>query len=163
MFSIRLAMDCPICFRQLNAHSKVTLGCQHLLCQTCAQKWIIRNHTCPLCRTRSNHYNRCLRSTAKNLNVIIPFLIELHISYEMMNQGSFTYIFYVYEHLIKPFILDHLHVWYPPHNYISLQEIMKPILACSIPLLMLTEHLHKDFKKILLDMKKLQMIFKIEI
>ena len=144
----------------IHTHTQVMLECHHLSCQKCAQKWVIRHQTCPVCRQHSYYYNRYLRSTIKNLPVIVPFLLELEKSYQRTYQGTRSYIQYIYENILKPYIMEHLDVWYRPINYGCMQEILEPILILSISCLE-REIDQKESKKILSDMKKLPTVFKL--
>ena len=42
--------ECPIC-QDFNRDTKTTI-CNHTFCQSCLDKWLISNHTCPMCRTQ---------------------------------------------------------------------------------------------------------------
>jgi len=41
-------MECPVCY---DAVPTVSLNCTHKMCQGCAEQWLQRNPTCPICRT----------------------------------------------------------------------------------------------------------------
>ena len=40
-------MECPVCY---DAVPTVSLNCTHKMCQGCADQWLQRNPTCPICR-----------------------------------------------------------------------------------------------------------------
>jgi len=42
---------CSICFESENIDLWVTTSCDHIFCQLCIDKWLVRNNTCPCCRT----------------------------------------------------------------------------------------------------------------
>ena len=39
--------ECPVCY---DAVPTVELNCTHKMCQGCAEQWLQRNPTCPVCR-----------------------------------------------------------------------------------------------------------------
>jgi len=45
-------MECPVCY---DAVSTVDLNCTHKMCQGCAEQWLQRNPTCPVCRAPVSH------------------------------------------------------------------------------------------------------------
>ena len=40
-------MECPVCY---DAVPTVELNCTHKMCQGCAEQWLQRNPSCPVCR-----------------------------------------------------------------------------------------------------------------
>ena len=40
---------CPICFD--NIKNTITTKCNHIFCNSCLNKWLDNNNSCPLCRT----------------------------------------------------------------------------------------------------------------
>ena len=42
--------ECPIC--QETTQAPKTTSCQHTFCALCLDKWLMNNHTCPMCRTQ---------------------------------------------------------------------------------------------------------------
>ena len=44
-------VDCIVCYNQVSVKKATQTICQHLFCKSCLNKWLRRNHTCPLCRT----------------------------------------------------------------------------------------------------------------
>lgn len=55
-FSVREKKDCSICLDNLYSEDTlkkpITLNCGHKFHPDCLYKWISKNHTCPLCRTK---------------------------------------------------------------------------------------------------------------
>lgn len=49
---LRIRMDCPVCFRDLNeANIAWLLPCRHVFCRSCAQQLLLRHHgACGICR-----------------------------------------------------------------------------------------------------------------
>jgi len=42
--------ECPIC--QETTKDTKTTSCRHTFCVSCLDKWLMHNHTCPMCRTQ---------------------------------------------------------------------------------------------------------------
>jgi hypothetical protein len=48
----RTLPECPICYEQITAKSKVETSCKHLFHSGCLGEWKLRgNNSCPLCRS----------------------------------------------------------------------------------------------------------------
>jgi hypothetical protein len=42
--------DCPICYEEVTKGTSTTTRCKHVFHQTCLQRWMEENNTCPMCR-----------------------------------------------------------------------------------------------------------------
>lgn len=42
--------ECPVCLEALASQRVLTLPCAHALHESCALAWLVRRHTCPVCR-----------------------------------------------------------------------------------------------------------------
>jgi hypothetical protein len=43
--------ECVVCYNDVPYKKATETVCKHVFCNKCIQKWLRRNHTCPLCRT----------------------------------------------------------------------------------------------------------------
>lgn len=46
--------QCPICLETLILDTQKITKCQHTFCVSCLDKWLMENHTCPMCQTELN-------------------------------------------------------------------------------------------------------------
>ena len=61
---------CPICLEEFKACSSFTLDCGHKTCMHCSLKWLVKNPSCPLCRTKTATLSKNTRSKARRARVI---------------------------------------------------------------------------------------------
>ena len=54
--------ECPIC-QELTSTPKTT-SCNHTFCTGCLDRWLISNHTCPMCRTQIREPTRGTGNTS---------------------------------------------------------------------------------------------------
>jgi hypothetical protein len=45
-------IECVVCYNEVVHKKAFKTVCGHIFCKTCLKKWLLRNHTCPLCRTQ---------------------------------------------------------------------------------------------------------------
>ena len=46
---------CSICLNNFN--NKISTTCLHFFCKECIRKWLLKNNTCPMCRSNINKLN----------------------------------------------------------------------------------------------------------
>lgn len=44
-------LECIVCYNHVSLNMAVETACHHVFCKSCLNKWLRRNHTCPLCRS----------------------------------------------------------------------------------------------------------------
>ena len=77
--------ECPICLE--TTKDTKTTSCRHTFCVQCLDKWLMTNHTCPLCRTELNE-----PEAKNNLDSHHIYTIPWDIlSVDMRPSGSFNY------------------------------------------------------------------------
>ena len=74
--------DCSICYDKLVSKQVQELHCGHLFHHECVERWIEESHTCPICRTLTDH-RLIFDENIKPSNLTQEFMAEL--VFGMMN------------------------------------------------------------------------------
>lgn len=126
--------QCPICWEAIPSYQRVRLECAHLLCQSCALQWILKESTCPLCRSKTSYYDRDLRSSSPNTHLFRELNQELNHINVFRFESYLEYVQYVGS-ILEYYLFQHRHVWYRPHLRRSLKSRLEPTVSLIIPFL----------------------------
>lgn len=65
--------SCPICYDPIR-YPACANPCNHMFCEPCINKWMLKKNTCPVCRTKCSLYTdepqkgvKCYFGSDKNL------------------------------------------------------------------------------------------------
>lgn len=119
--------QCPICFESSSCAKQIRLECAHCLCRDCAQTWLPKHLSCPLCRRTSERYNKPTRSQTRSRQL----LESLHHFHEMIYDEvgcTFGYCFWndmlLFGDYVQVFFLTHKDLWYRPEMMVEVKEFV---------------------------------------